>query len=371
MLVSGFDLSYWLKGRKQVPCPGPELLAFCGADGEPPRTAHVEIESRIELQPSLQASVHSKLREVTATSRCVLKPVGLDVTDALVGAFGTTLAKLLPDVDTRLAAAIDLRTRMEAAWTRMSEPRELRAGVWLAWNPEGVGIMPLAIDGPDLRTGVQLRLRPVVTAGSRPAVAPKPLPLAYSATPDDHFQLQLPVHLRREFVQERLERALDIDKGGMALTMGKYRVHVTSADVTGEGAQVVIDLGFGGDMSGTVQLTGTPIYDAASRTLRFPDLDYVLDSDQFLLNSADFVAHSQVRDRLRERFTVELGDNIDQLKTGLHGLLNREDEHMKLQGSVEELRLLSVSRLPNGAVFSVFLATRGHLAAQIKAPTQP
>ena len=365
-IVTSVDLSYWLQGRKQVPCPGNPIIASCGTNGEAYRTAAVGIDSEITILPNLSTSVQSKLRPATPGNRCVLQPVGLDITDGLMKAFDTTLSQILPTLDKRVAAALDLRSRMQAAWNRMSEPREVRPAIWITWNPEGLGVVPVTVSDGAIHTGVQLRLRPVITAGAKPKVSPKPLPLAYVATRDDTFKLQLPVDVQESFVQSRLDKALDIDKGGMPLTMGNYKVNITGADITGEGSQILIKLHFTGDMSGTANLIGTPYYNAETRTLSFPDLDYTLDSDQFLLNSANFLAHGEIRDKLREKFTIELGQRIDQLKGGLEELLNRRNGNVQLHGTLEALSLLGVSRQPNADVFTAYLSASGKLSAEIE-----
>lgn len=180
--------------------------------------------------------------------------------------------------------------------------------------------------------------------------------------------LQIPVDVQETFVQARLDKALGIDQGGMPLSVGSYKLRVTGADITGEGSQVLIKLKFTGDFSGTADLAGTPVYDPPLRTLSFPDLDYTLDSDQFLLNSANFVAHSQIRDRLRQQFTIELGERVDQLKGGLEELLNRRNGNVQLIGTVQDLRLLGVSRRSTDVVFTAYLSARGKISAEIGAP---
>ena len=145
VITTSVDLSYWLKGRKQVPCPGPLTTVSCGTDGEPPRTANVSINTTITILPDLTTSVHSSLGPVVPGSRCVLHPIEQDVTDEVVGGFDTALRKMLPAVDKRVAAGLDLRKRVTAGWARMSEPTELRPKVWLALNPEGIGVVPVTV----------------------------------------------------------------------------------------------------------------------------------------------------------------------------------------------------------------------------------
>src|SRR5262249_16388885 len=155
------------------------------------------------------------------------------------------------------------------------------------------------------------------TAGKKPPSNPKPLPAADVAAPGDTFKLQIPVDVQESFVQARLDQALELDKGGKTMTMGNYNVRITSADVYGEGSQVVVKLTFDGDLTGTGYLKGTPSYDQSSRTLSFPDLDYTLDTSNALLATANWFAQGEVRDRLRQRFTIDMGQRIDEMKKGL------------------------------------------------------
>ena len=365
VITTSVDLSYWLKGRKQVPCPGPVTTASCGTDGEPPRTANVSINTTITILPDLSTSVHSSLGPVVPGNRCVLHPLELDVTDDVVRGFDTALRKMLPAMDKRVAAGLNLRKRVEAGWARMSEPTELRPNVWLALNPEGINVVPVSVSEGQLRTGIQLRLRPVVTAGKKPQSSPKPMPLANVAAPADTFKLQIPVDVRESFVQARLDKALDLDKGGMTISMSGYNVRVTGADVYGEGSQVVVKLTFTGDLTGTGYLKGTPSYDAGTRILSFPDLDYTLETNNALLKTANWFAQGEVRDRLRERFTIDLAQRIDEMKQGLEGVLNRRRGNVQLHGTVDELKLLGVYRLPNGDVFTAFLEARGKMWAEV------
>jgi hypothetical protein len=262
---------------------------------------------------------------------------------------------------------LDLRKRVAAGWTRMSEPTELRPNVWLALNPEGIGVVPVTVAEGQLRTGIQLRLRPVVSAGKKPPSSTKSLPPAEMAAPADTFKLQIPVDMQESFVQARLDKALDLDQGGMTMSMSGYNVRVTGADVYGEGSQMVVKLTFTGDLSGTGYLKGTPSYDAGTRILSFPDLDYTLETNDALLKTANWFAQGEVRDRLRQRFTVDMAQPIENMKQGLEKVLNQRRGNVQLQGTVQELRLLGVYRLPNGDIFTAFLEAKGKMSAEVDA----
>ena len=365
VITTALNLGYWVRGRKQIPCPGDYTTASCGTDGEEPRTAKVTIDTAIVILPDLTASVHSRTRPIVPGNRCVLNPVGLDVTDALMTAAADGLKPILTNLDQRLATELQLRQRVEAGWQRMSEPTELRPGVWLAMNPEGIGVVPISVSNDELRTGIQLRLRPVVGAGEKPKVDAKPFPQADIAAPADSFEMHIPVEIEQSFVQARLDQALDLKGDGTTVSLGNYKTRVMSADVQGEGTQVVVKLLFNGDVNGTAYLRGTPFYDPQTRKLSFPDLDYTLETDRSLVNSAIWVAQGQIRERLRTRFTIDMTRPIDEMKQSLEKVLNQQRGNVHLHGTVQELRLVGVYRIPNGSVFTAHLAARGKIWAEV------
>ena len=149
------------------------------------------------------------------------------------------------------------------------------------------------------------------------------------------------------------------------MSMSGYNVRVTGADVYGEGSQVVVKLTFTGDMTGTGYLKGTPSYDAATHTLNFPDLDYTLETNDALLKTANWFAQGEVRDRLRERFTIDMSQPIENMKQGLEKVLNQRRGNVQLQGTVQELKLIGVYRLPNGDIFTAFLEAKGKMSAEV------
>ena len=364
-ITTSVELSYWLQGRKQVPCPGPVITGSCGTEGEPFRTATVFVDSTISIDPNLTTSARSTLRRVAPGNRCVLHPLEVDVTNSVMKGFDTTLTQMLPALDKRLSAALDLRRRALAGWARMSEPSELRPNLWLTLNPEGLGVVPVTVAAGELRTGLQLRLRPVVTAGAKPKAFPKPMPRADVAQPSDSFKLQIPVDLQESFVQARLNQSLDIGGGGTTLSLSGYSVRVTGADIYGQGPKVVVKLTFSGDLSGTAYLAGTPYYDPDTRTLSFPDLDYTLDTKQTLLSAANWVAQDEVRDRLRTRFQIDMAAGIQRMAQALEEVLNRRRGSVQLHGTVQDLNLRGVYRLENGDVFTAYLSATGKISADV------
>jgi hypothetical protein len=55
------------------------------------------------------------------------------------------------------------------------------------------------------------------------------------------------------------------------------------------------------------------------------------------------------------------------MKQSLEKVLNQRRGNLQLHGTVKELRLLGVYRLPNGDVFTAFLEAKGTMSAEVDA----
>jgi hypothetical protein len=157
-ILTSVDLNYWLKGRKQVPCPGAVTTASCGTDGEPPRTAKVTINTKITVLPSLATTVNSTVESVVPGNQCVLHPIELDITDAIMTGFQGSLKKLIPKLDKRVADGLNCANEPRLAGEN-EQPTELRGPV-AGLELEGLGVAPITVAEGALRTGLQVRLSP-------------------------------------------------------------------------------------------------------------------------------------------------------------------------------------------------------------------
>ena len=78
----------------------------------------------------------------------------------------------------------------------------------------------------------------------------------------------------------------------------------------------------------TLYLRGTPRYEAGERVFDFPDLDFDIKTDDFLVQAADWILKPGVVDQLRQISRLPIGAKTDQLKARMNTVLNRPIEKM-------------------------------------------
>lgn len=66
-------------------------------------------------------------------------------------------------------------------------------------------------------------------------------------------------------------------------------------------------------LSGKVYLSGMPVVDSAAKTVRIDGLDYDISTRNKLLDGAEYLLHTTLRDRLAEALSFSFADQYDQL----------------------------------------------------------
>jgi tRNA U55 pseudouridine synthase TruB len=84
--------------------------------------------------------------------------------------------------------------------------------------------------------------------------------------------------------------------------------------------------------------------------------EYTVETKQVLVQAADWLLHTRLREGLADRATWYIGDRIDAEKDLLSRALNRNlNEHVNISGKISDLRPVSVGITTN-AIKAVLVA---------------
>jgi hypothetical protein len=162
----------------------PEISAKCGKEGEEPR-ARLTVETNVELtrawtlRPRTQAMATPLSNP--ARDRCKVTFLRIDVTGKVMDGAREALAQRLAAFDAKIAA-FDLPSESSRLWGVLGSPLKLTDSLWLVINPATVRIGMLKMHGDTLVTTIGISANPRVIGGSRPDVAPPPLPEPQDST---------------------------------------------------------------------------------------------------------------------------------------------------------------------------------------------
>lgn len=288
------------------------------------------------------------------------------------------LAKVAPQIDRIIEDRINLRRRVDQIWESLSEPLSVSQTppVWLTIRPVETYFSPGVSQGDTLVFGLQLHAFVETFVGDRPAIPAQdslpllhPLPDSLAADTTYGFQVNLPVSITYDDARALLAKAV-ADKNYEVKE--RVAVKVSAIDLYGHGEALVARVDFSADVTetflatkGRVFLTGLPVYDAPSQTIRVDSFDYDVHSYNILAEAADWIFREDFLEQTRARLVFSLSDRLTTAKERLEEALRDRalGRHVLLNGVIDELVPGALYLVDDGINVDVY--ARGRLNARV------
>jgi hypothetical protein len=315
--------AYRARGFYKPPI-GPTLSAGCGSATEQPRIV-VELATPLTLTSDWHLVSHARLVTIRPASaegrdRCDVGILHTDVTDRVIGAARSALVTKLPDID-RKVGSVDLTGRVTEWWNLLNRPIRLTDSVWLALHPEQLRMGKVRGEARVLTVPVSLDARPRIVTGQAPRPNNVLLPPLAKDTVEEGFRIEMDGLVDYGTATRAVTAAL----AGRRFTRAGRTVAVDSVTVLpASRGRLLLAIAFAGDAKGRLQLVGTPRYDAATRIVDVPDLDFDLDTDNTLVSGYAWLRSDELRATIRQRAHVPVQPALAKGRELLLSGLNRK-----------------------------------------------
>lgn len=350
---------YALEGcrRTQKPFSG-EIVMWpcisCGF-GEPMRDAWISLSSHLEWDANWRLRSVTRAQPVDfSANRCQVTFANIDITDWKIGPIvNEQLRQAVKTIDANTPRLTNIRPAAAQVWSALQTPIAIGPRTWLVMDPADVALGPIAGSGLSLTSALTLRARTRVVVGERPPVTPKPLPvLRVSQAANEGIRIPFDVELSYEeanrlmtenFAKQTYEGvAVDSIRLGPAAD-GRVSIELN----------INYRASFLKRYSGLVFLEGTPLFDAATRTVSLQKLDYSLDPRRRnpFLRIADRMAHDKLRATLSNSAHWSVAPRIDSLRDEITRAVTRPlAPGVMMRGHVDAIELGSLVLDANGII---------------------
>lgn len=340
------EMQYRLALRTTSP-GGMVLEGRCGYGEDPPKHMRLVTRTRFSWTEQWTLRTDTAFDPPEFRDSCRLAGLNADVTPIVRAIVESRLPALAAAIDARTKSRSETKQRAQKIWNWLQQPVDLGRDRWLTLNPQHAQASPIVSKGPDIRTSVDLILKPQVHVGAKPSAEHRPLqPLQIAPASSDGFHLVIPVVAEYEVINRRLQERV---VGQVFDSPVGKPLKISSAHLYGSGAQLIIELGVTGAMNGILYATGHPVYDEEMRLLRFEHFDYTADTKNVVVRSADALFHQKILARIEPETRIDLSDRIDELRNRLASLLTREVEPgWWLEATVSRLNALGIYPVAGG-----------------------
>ncbi|PHN01550.1 DUF4403 family protein [Flavilitoribacter nigricans] len=328
----------------------------------------IELETDYEIKPSWELETHTEILSYEWLEKPRLKmglvslPVGF-VADLLIDNFKATITE---NIDQQISANLKLDTLVESAWKKMHEPI-LVSEEYLAWmmlNPEKISMTPINIQKDELEATILIESKPQLSFGNQPKdPAIRPLPtFEYTNMGGEDFFINVGTQISYQEAQRLAQGAVE----GERYEYGKRYVVVEGIELYGQGNKLVVNTTISGTYNGTVSMTGRPEYNANRNSIDIKDLNYTVDSRNFLLKSASWLLKSKFKNMIEANMDFLLEENLKDMESQIKEQLSNYEltENFILDGDLKELNIANAYLAPDG--MRVDVALRGKLKVGMK-----
>ena len=237
-----------------------------------------------------------------------------------------------------------LKSQVAKVWNAAQKPVLVDQGynAWLKLTPREVTFFPLQAQNNRVQLSVGLTSFAEMVIGPEPAAQPLiPLPaLKLVNTLDRSFRVALNADL---FYKDIVTIASPMLLNKEFSSDGRTIV-LKSLELYGNGDKFVIRVETQGSLDGIFYLTGKPHFDSKTNIFSVEDVDFDMQSQSLLLQSADWFLHGTIRSKIQEKLNMDLTQRLEQSREMAGKAIAQRQlvDHVLLKGSIKNLKFSDV-----------------------------
>jgi len=269
-------------------------------------------------------------------------------------------------IDQAFKQRFNLREQMENTWKRMFAPTLLSESykTWLLINPQYIAMTPLRMSPELISSTILVESKPRLHLGATPAsVSPKPLPsFQFSEAANQDFV----VFLEAEVPFIEAERIARTQLQGESFSSGNRSVTVEDIELFGKGNTLIVNTQLSGSFNGNIYLEGRPYFNLQTNSIDINDLNFTLDTENFLHKTAGWLLKSNLKRTIQEKLDFFLDYNLKSLEKELQSQLSsyQISKDIAMNGNLHELQIHHAYLAPEA--IKVHVGLRGNVEVHVK-----
>lgn len=328
----------------------------------------LNLKTTFNVNPDWSLSTQTDVEYHEWINRPVLKTGVGDISVETIANIALNRSKktLSKTLDQYVSQQINLRPYVQQAWEAIQEPVLLDEGyrMWSKTTPLTIGLTPISTYNGVLRTKIAVECLNDVSFGEKPSFRENsvlPNLTLLEEAPDD-FQMRFATDV--PFAEaERLARNIMV---GQVFESGKKKVKVEDLSLWGNNDKIVVNTKLSGSFNGQIYFIGRPEFNPEKNQIEVKDLDYQLDTRNFLMRTASWIFQGAIKKKMAASMSFPLDQNIAEVKSSVQqSLVNYEIQPgVTLNGVLDSVAVQDTRVTPAGIRVNLF--STGKLNVEVK-----
>jgi hypothetical protein len=223
-------------------------------------------------------------------------------------------AKITQGIDKAVEGLIKIEKAIEKLWVDLQKPilinKKVRP-IWLKAEPISMSerIMSHSKDTLTIEISLKTKLQTLLDTAH---LAKSVIPLGKQEAKNQH-DTGLSAYLLATVPFDDINLMIKQVTDTMRFRFQGNEVRIKESEVYGMNDGLAIRIDLAGDVKARLYLTGKLGYDSASRSLVLTNFGFDVNSEQSLINVADWFSHDEIINRVRPHLTLSVGKSIEAL----------------------------------------------------------
>lgn len=254
--------------------------------------------------------------------------------------------KLTAKLDESIPDILNTRKVISKLWLDIQKPiriNKMEKDVWIKAYGKMITARFIDSESSLIALNVQLKaqLESFIEGDEMPA-SNDTLP-PYVINRFDHDSITLFVLMKLPFKQA--EELLNKTLTGKELSAEGYSTTIRKLNLYGTDSAVCLQVNVRGDVDGRVFVTAVPGYDTASATLYAREFNYDLDTENALVNSANWLLQDTVLNIVRKKLVINVQPFIDSLPSLIMRGVEKGKTGKKIDVTISSLKIKPINHL--------------------------
>ncbi|MGB0524812.1 MAG: DUF4403 family protein [Flammeovirgaceae bacterium] len=273
----------------------------------------LKMKSKLSMTTNWQLVPKTQLHEIHWIEKPKLKVafIRINITKTVEKHLREKVPSILPLLDQTLAQKLPIKEEITKIWNGIQKPIRINkhlAPFWLKVKPKQVHLQSISGDTKELMLDLVIEsFITLVPSGKRPQVALVPLEkLSHKKISTKGFQIY--AFAKLPFVE--LNRLLKKELKGKSVETQGYKITIKQAKLAGSKGKVFLETKIKGATKGTLHFTGTPMVDSLNMVLSITDFDFDVNTENLLVESADWLLHEDVKATIGQSLHLPLAEQV-------------------------------------------------------------
>lgn len=306
------------------------------------------MNSKLDITPDWKLKTKSEIVEIKWINEPVVKIAffKLNLRSKVEEAIKSREEELLKNIDKAIAEKVELKKAVTKIWLDIQKPVRINKKevlVWLQNKAESVSARMLDRGSEviclqvDFCTSTKILFDDDTLTGIN-KVLPPYTKLAKGTK--EHLELYMGATIPYGLINKKLNEKKD----ELKLAYGEYSAKIKHIEVYGTDSAVAVKVNVRGDIKGDIYLTGKIIYDSLKNTIGLGDIKYDMNTQNTLLQTADWIFHDNLPKLISDKLTIGLDSITEKIPLLLDRGIEKSKVGKKLDADID-LRNITLQQI--------------------------